>query len=116
MTREEILSGALNELEMFFPEVKRAKLMKSGVLKEARATFSVVPGLDQFRPAQSDGVAGVVPCGRLDGDGVAVHDGGCGAEWEAGGRGGGGRCEAVYGARDSGEWLDAVVECAECLS
>jgi zeta-carotene desaturase len=52
MTREEILSSALNELQMFFPEVKRAKLVKSGVLKEARATFSVVPGLDSFRPAQ----------------------------------------------------------------
>jgi squalene-associated FAD-dependent desaturase len=53
MTREEILSSALNELQMFFPEVRRAKLIKNGVLKEARATFSVVPGLDAFRPAQS---------------------------------------------------------------
>ena len=53
MTREEILSSALNELQMFFPEVKRAKLIKSGVLKEARATFSVVPGLDRFRPGQA---------------------------------------------------------------
>jgi zeta-carotene desaturase len=53
MTREEILSAALKELQLFFPEVKRAKLIKSGVLKEARATFSVVPGLDQFRPIQA---------------------------------------------------------------
>jgi zeta-carotene desaturase len=53
MTREEILSGALHELQLFFPEVKRAKLIKSGVLKEARATFSVVPGLDKFRPGQA---------------------------------------------------------------
>jgi squalene-associated FAD-dependent desaturase len=53
MTRDEILTGALNELQSFFPEVKRAKLIKSGVLKEARATFSVVPGLDRFRPAQT---------------------------------------------------------------
>jgi zeta-carotene desaturase len=53
MTREEILSGALNELQLFFPEVKRAKLIKSGILKEARATFSVVPGLDRFRPTQA---------------------------------------------------------------
>ena len=51
MTREEILSSAVRELAMFFPEVSRAKLIKSGVLKEARATFSVVPGLDRFRPA-----------------------------------------------------------------
>jgi squalene-associated FAD-dependent desaturase len=51
-TREEILSSALKELEMFFPEVKRANLLKSGVLKEARATFSVRTGLDRFRPKQ----------------------------------------------------------------
>jgi zeta-carotene desaturase len=53
MTREEILSSALRELELFFPEVRRAELVKSGVLKEARATFSVVPGLDRFRPGQA---------------------------------------------------------------
>src|SRR5260370_3440331 len=53
MTRDEILSGALRELQLFLPEVKRAKLVKSGVLKEARATFSVVPGLDRFRPTQA---------------------------------------------------------------
>ena len=51
-TREEILSSALRELEMFFPEVRQAKLVKSGVLKEARATFSVTTGLDPFRPKQ----------------------------------------------------------------
>jgi zeta-carotene desaturase len=57
-TREEILSSALGELQMFFPEVKRAKLVKSGVLKEARATFSVVPGLDRFRPGAKTGWPG----------------------------------------------------------
>ena len=63
MTREEILAGALKELEMFFPEVKRAKLIKSGVLKEARATFSVVPGLDKFRPQQTTGWPGMYLAG-----------------------------------------------------
>lgn len=53
MGREEILTSALKELELFFPQVKQAKLIKSGVLKEARATFSVVPGLDRFRPSQT---------------------------------------------------------------
>jgi squalene-associated FAD-dependent desaturase len=48
--REEIIGSALRELEMFFPRVREAKLLKSGVLKEARATFSVLPGLDQDRP------------------------------------------------------------------
>jgi squalene-associated FAD-dependent desaturase len=52
MTREQILTPALVELERFFPEVARATLVKSGILKEARATFSVTPGLDVFRPPQ----------------------------------------------------------------
>jgi zeta-carotene desaturase len=51
-TRESILSGAMEELARFFPAVREAKLIKSGVLKEARATFSVIPGLDRYRPAQ----------------------------------------------------------------
>lgn len=53
MGREEILTSALEEVEMFFPAVKTAKLLKSGVLKEARATFSVTPELDSFRPSQT---------------------------------------------------------------
>lgn len=52
MSREEILASALRELAMFFPAVNLSRLVKSGVLKEARATFSVTPGLDNFRPAQ----------------------------------------------------------------
>jgi len=53
MNREEVLSSALREFETFFPAAKQAKLLKSGVLKEARATFSVTPGLDTFRPRQT---------------------------------------------------------------
>ncbi|MDW5266035.1 MULTISPECIES: hydroxysqualene dehydroxylase HpnE [Acidobacteriaceae] len=53
MGREEILSSAIREFELFFPAAKTAKLVKSGVLKEARATFSVTPGLDRFRPKQA---------------------------------------------------------------
>jgi squalene-associated FAD-dependent desaturase len=49
-TSEQILAFALVELTRFFPAVREAKLLKSGVLKEARATFSVTPGLDRFRP------------------------------------------------------------------
>ena len=63
MTREEILSSAQRELAMFFPEVKSAKLVKSGVLKEARATFSVAPGLDRFRPSQTTGCPGLFLAG-----------------------------------------------------
>jgi zeta-carotene desaturase len=49
-TSEQILAFALVELARFFPAIREAKLLKSGVLKEARATFSVTPGLDRFRP------------------------------------------------------------------
>jgi len=51
-TREQLLAPALAELETFFPRAREAKLLKSGILKEARATFSVMPGLDAFRPSQ----------------------------------------------------------------
>jgi zeta-carotene desaturase len=53
MSREQILASALAELARFFPQAARATLLKSAVLKEARATFSVTPGLDAFRPPQT---------------------------------------------------------------
>lgn len=49
-TREEILCSAIGELKSFFPAAREAKVLRAGVLKEARATFSVTPGLEQFRP------------------------------------------------------------------
>ncbi|HEY5380673.1 MAG TPA: hydroxysqualene dehydroxylase HpnE [Acidobacteriaceae bacterium] len=51
--REEILADAMEELARFFPGVRSAQVVKSAVLKEARATFSVAPGLDRFRPVQN---------------------------------------------------------------
>jgi squalene-associated FAD-dependent desaturase len=63
MTREHILTPALAELERFFPEVRTARLIKSGILKEARATFSVTPGLDAFRPSQRTGWPGLYLAG-----------------------------------------------------
>ncbi len=93
MTREEILSSALRELALFFPEVKRAKLVKSGMLKEARATFSVTPGLDHFRPSQKTDWPGLF----LAGDWTAT-------EWpstmEGGVRSGRLAAGAVVGAPD----------------
>ncbi len=58
-SREHILSSALQELAQFFPHARTARLLKGAVLKEAKATFSVVPGLDEFRPAQKTGVPGL---------------------------------------------------------
>ncbi len=49
-SREEILELALRELAEFFPSVKEAKVLKSAVIKEVYATYSILPGLDQYRP------------------------------------------------------------------
>lgn len=61
--REPILESALREAALFFPAIHGAKLLKSGVLKEARATFSVTPGLDGVRPPQQTGVPGLFLAG-----------------------------------------------------
>ena|SRR5579884_1952031 len=50
-SREEILELATRELAEFFPIVSQAKVVKAAVIKEVYATYSIVPGLDQFRPA-----------------------------------------------------------------
>ena len=63
MSREEILGPALEEAKLFFPKMREARLLKSGVLKEARATFSVTPGLDRLRPVQATGMDGLFVAG-----------------------------------------------------
>ncbi|GAA3766215.1 hydroxysqualene dehydroxylase HpnE [Terriglobus aquaticus] len=62
-SRETLLTRSLRELESFFPEARTTKLLKSGVLKEAKATFSVLPGMDRLRPAQETAVPGLVLAG-----------------------------------------------------
>jgi squalene-associated FAD-dependent desaturase len=69
MERSEILDSALAELASFFPQVNGAKVVKSGILKEARATFSVLPGLDKLRP----GAQGPWPRMYLAGDWTATE-------------------------------------------
>jgi zeta-carotene desaturase len=49
-SREDVLELAQRELVEFFPAVKQAKLVKAAVIKEIYATYSVLPGLDQYRP------------------------------------------------------------------
>jgi len=63
MAREQILSLALEELARFFPAVQGATLLKTGVLKEARATFSVVPRLDRCRPTATTDLQGLYLAG-----------------------------------------------------
>jgi len=63
MTREVVLASAMEELAMFYPAVRGATLVKSAVLKEARATFSVTPGLDTVRVDQRMGLPGLFVAG-----------------------------------------------------
>ncbi len=48
--RQEIIDLAMRELQLFFPAVKEAALLKAAVTKEVRATYSIRPGLDSIRP------------------------------------------------------------------
>ena len=63
MSREAILESALGELRSLYPAMAGARLVKSTVLKEARATFSVAPGMDAARPGQRTGVPGLFVAG-----------------------------------------------------
>ncbi|MHB1673281.1 MAG: hydroxysqualene dehydroxylase HpnE [Acidobacteriaceae bacterium] len=63
MSRQEILDLALRELAEFFPVVREAKLLKAAVVKEVRATFSVTPGLDAYRPGPATAWPGIFLAG-----------------------------------------------------
>lgn len=56
MPRAEVIALALKELAEFFPAARDAKLEKSHVVKEIRATFSAKPGLESLRPVSRTGV------------------------------------------------------------
>ncbi|MGB0054512.1 MAG: hydroxysqualene dehydroxylase HpnE, partial [Terracidiphilus sp.] len=50
LSRQEAIDLSLRELAEFFPAVASAKLEKAALVKEVRATFTVPPGIDAFRP------------------------------------------------------------------
>jgi squalene-associated FAD-dependent desaturase len=49
-SRGEIIDLAVAELCEFFPQARDAKLVKSTVIKEVHATYSPLPGADDYRP------------------------------------------------------------------
>ncbi len=51
LSREQAIAQAVSELSEFFPAVASAKLEKSALVKEVRATFGVPPGIDSARPS-----------------------------------------------------------------
>lgn len=50
-SKTEIVDMAYGELQEFFPRAAGAKVVRSHVVKEVRATYSAVPGLESQRPA-----------------------------------------------------------------
>lgn len=52
LERKAAINLAYEELAEFFPQVRQAKLLKSALLKDVRATFGVFPGVDAVRPTQ----------------------------------------------------------------
>jgi squalene-associated FAD-dependent desaturase len=55
--RQEIIDLCCQELAEILPGTQSAKLVKSTVIKEVKATFSPAPGVDKWRPAQESGIA-----------------------------------------------------------
>jgi squalene-associated FAD-dependent desaturase len=49
--KSDVIALALRELAEFFPTVKQARLERSHVVKELRATFSPRPGIEKLRPS-----------------------------------------------------------------
>lgn len=68
MERQAIIDLALRELALFFPAMQQGRLLKAAVVKEVRATYSIVPGLDAVRPEAESGW----PALMLAGDWIAT--------------------------------------------
>ena len=63
MARADVIELARKELAEFFPKVLEANLVKAHVVKEIRATFSAVPGLEAKRPVSKTGIANLFLAG-----------------------------------------------------
>ena len=62
-SRQEIVDLCLAEVRQALPQSRDAKLVKSTVIKEAAATFSPEPGVDELRPSQHTAVKGLYLAG-----------------------------------------------------
>jgi squalene-associated FAD-dependent desaturase len=62
-SREEIIELCLKEVRQALPAAREAQLVKATVIKEAAATFSPEPGVDQWRPAQESKTPGLFLAG-----------------------------------------------------
>lgn len=55
-SREAIISTVARELGEIWPEFGRARLVRSRLVTERRAVFSVLPGVDRLRPGQQSSI------------------------------------------------------------
>ena len=62
-SREEIIDVCLKEVRQALPHAREAQLVKATVIKEAAATFSPLPGVDHWRPAQQTKTPGLFLAG-----------------------------------------------------
>ncbi len=61
--RADIQRRIVDELTRLFPPVAAARLVRAKVVTEHTATFSAVPGVDQWRPAQASPIANLALAG-----------------------------------------------------
>ena len=61
--REEVEQRVVAELMRVVPDVGRAKLLRTRIVTEHAATFSAVPGVDRWRPAQGSPIANLAVAG-----------------------------------------------------
>lgn len=61
--RDEVRRRIADELGRLFPDVRKAKLLRSKVVTEHAATFSAVPGVDRWRPPQVSPVRNLLLAG-----------------------------------------------------
>lgn len=60
---DELLADVRHELDELWPAARRANLVHSRVVTQAAAVFSVVPGVDRFRPPQQTPVENLALAG-----------------------------------------------------
>src|SRR5262249_3404256 len=60
---EEVLRRVAEEVGSLFPAAAQAALLRSRVVTEHHATFSAVPGVDRWRPAQATPIANLFLAG-----------------------------------------------------
>lgn len=61
--REEVERRVVDELRRLFPAARSANCLRARVVTEHAATFSAVPGVDQWRPAQTSPVENLFAAG-----------------------------------------------------